>query len=171
MLRGPYRIPNYQAKSQSVVHNKRPAAVYGCAGHPQGVMCMELTMDRSAREMDIDRVELRRRNMLTPADMPCDRGTEIVLAGKVIYDSGDYGECLSKALELSGWKNGADLAPEAKTRWKVLGLGLACLVEETAIGPYETGDVRVDGSGKVTVYTCASPHGQGTATAIGQLVA
>ena len=171
MLRGPYRIPNYQAKSQSVVTNKTPLAVYRGAGHPQAVMCMELTMDRIVREMNIDRVELRRRNMLTPADMPCDRGTEIVLAGKVIYDSGDYGECLSKALELAGWKNRADLAAEAKRRGKVLGIGIACLVEETAIGPYETGDVRVDGSGKVTVYTGASPHGQGTATAIAQLVA
>src|SRR5260370_19840031 len=124
-----------------------------------------------AGEMHTDGADRRRRNMLTPADMPCDRGTEIVLAGKVIYDSGDYGECLSKALELAGWKNRADLAAEAKTRGKVLGVGIACLVEETAIGPYETGDVRVHGSGKVTVYTGASPHGQGTATAIARLVA
>jgi aerobic carbon-monoxide dehydrogenase large subunit len=171
MLRGPYRIPNYRAKSKSVVSNKTPLAVYRGAGHPQAVLCMELTMDRIAREMGIDRVELRRKNMLTPADMPSDRGTAIVLAGKVVYDSGSYAESLDRALDLAGWKDRESLAQDAKKRGKLLGIGIACLVEETAIGPYETGDVRVDGSGKVTVYTGASPHGQGTATAIAQLVA
>ena len=171
MLRGPYRIPNYRAKSESVVTNKTPLAVYRGAGHPQAVLCMELTMDRIAREMEIDRVELRRRNMLTPADMPSDRGTEIVLAGKVVYDSGDYGESLARALELAGWSKRDELAEDARRRGKLLGIGIACLVEETAIGPYETGDVRVDGAGKVTAFTGASPHGQGTATAIAQLVA
>jgi aerobic carbon-monoxide dehydrogenase large subunit len=171
MLRGPYRIPNYRAKSESVVTNKTPLAVYRGAGHPQAVLCMELTMDLIAREMGIDRVELRRRNMLTPADMPSDRGTEIVLAGKVVYDSGDYGESLARALELAGWSKRDELAEDARRRGKLLGIGIACLVEETAIGPYETGDVRVDGAGKVTVFTGASPHGQGTATAIAQLVA
>jgi carbon-monoxide dehydrogenase large subunit len=171
MLRGPYRIPNYRAKSLSVVTNKTPLAVYRGAGHPQAVLCMEMMMDRIARDMGIDRVELRRRNMLTPADMPSDRGTAIVLAGNVIYDSGDYAECLTRALDLAGWKQQDRLKADAKSRGKLLGIGIACLVEETAIGPYETGDVRVDGSGKVTVYTGASPHGQGTVTAIAQLVA
>jgi carbon-monoxide dehydrogenase large subunit len=171
MLRGPYRIPNYRAKSRSVVTNKTPLAVYRGAGHPQAVLCMELTMDRISREMNIARDELRGRNMLTPAELPSDRGVEIVLAGKVVYDSGDYRGSLDKALELAGWKDRADIARDAARRSKLSGIGIACLVEETAIGPYETGDVRVDGSGKVTVYTGASPHGQGTATAIAQLVA
>lgn len=171
MLRGPYRIPNYRAESHSVVTNKTPLAVYRGAGHPQAVLCMELTMDRIARDMGIDRVELRKRNMLTPADMPSDRGTAIVLAGKVIYDSGDYPGCLDRALVLAGWADRAAREAEVRGRGKLPGTGIACFVEETAIGPYETGHVRVDGSGKVTVLTGASPHGQGTATAIAQLVA
>jgi carbon-monoxide dehydrogenase large subunit len=171
MLRGPYRIPNYHAESHSVVTNKTPLAVYRGAGHPQAVLCMELTMDRVAREMGIDRVELRKRNMLTPADMPSDRGTAIVLAGPVVYDSGDYPGCLDRALVLAGWADRAARDAEVRARGKLPGTGIACFVEETAIGPYETGRVRVDGSGKVTVLTGASPHGQGTATAIAQLVA
>ena len=171
MLRGPYRIPNYRAESLSVVTNKTPLAVYRGAGHPQAVLCMELTMDRIAREMGIDRIELRRRNMLTPADMPADRGTAIVLAGKVVYDSGDYPGCLERALVLAGWHERASRDEDARARGRLFGTGIACFVEETAIGPYETGTVRVDGSGKVTVLTGASPHGQGTATAIAQLVA
>ncbi|WP_375455756.1 xanthine dehydrogenase family protein molybdopterin-binding subunit [uncultured Methylobacterium sp.] len=171
MLRGPYAIPNYRAESHSVVTNKTPLAVYRGAGHPQAVLCMELTMDRIAREMGIDRVDLRRRNMLTPADMPCDRGTAIVLAGQVVYDSGDYPGCLDRALVLAGWNDREARDTEVRARGKLPGTGIACFVEETAIGPYETGQVRVDGSGRVTVLTGASPHGQGTATAIAQLVA
>lgn len=171
MLRGPYRIPNYRAESHSVVTNKTPLAVYRGAGHPQAVMCMELTMDHIARQMGIDRVQLRLRNMLRADELPSNRGTEIVLAGKVIYDSGDYRETLERALALSRWADRDQLARDASSRNKLFGLGIACLVEESAIGPYETGDVRVDGSGKVTVYTGVSPHGQGTATAIAQLVA
>ena len=171
MLRGPYRIPNYRAESHSVVTNKTPLAVYRGAGHPQAVLCMELTMDRIAREMGIDRVELRRRNMLTPAEMPSDRGTTIVLAGKVEYDTGDYAGCLDRTLALAGWADRGTRAADAKARGRLHGIGITCFVEETAIGPYETGNVRVDGSGKVTVLTGASPHGQGTVTAIAQLVA
>ncbi len=171
MLRGPYRIPNYRAESHSVVTNKTPLAVYRGAGHPQAVLCMELTMDRIAREMGIDRVELRRRNMLTSAEMPSDRGTAIVLAGKVEYDTGDYAGCLDRALALAGWVERGTRAADAKARGRLHGIGITCFVEETAIGPYETGNVRVDGSGKVTVLTGASPHGQGTVTAIAQLVA
>jgi len=171
MLRGPYRIPNYHADSHSVVTNKTPLAVYRGAGHPQAVLCMELTMDRIAREMGFDRVELRKRNMLTPADMPSDRGTAIVLAGKVVYDSGDYPGCLDRALVLADWAGRGAREAEVRKRGKLPGTGIACFVEETAIGPYESGHVRVDGSGTVTVLTGASPHGQGTATAIAQLVA
>ena len=171
MLRGPYRIPNYSARSRSVVTNKTPLAVYRGAGHPQAVLCMELTMDHIARAMNIDRVDLRRRNMLAAADMPSDRGTAIVLAGKVVYDSGDYAGCLARALDLAGWESRDERAADARRRGKLFGIGIACFVEETASGPYETGDVRVDGTGKVTVFTGASPHGQGTATAIAQLIA
>jgi carbon-monoxide dehydrogenase large subunit len=171
MLRGPYRIPNYRAESHSVVTNKAPLAVYRGAGHPQAVLCMELTMDRIAREMHIDRIALRKRNMLTPAELPSDRGTSIVIAGNVVYDSGDYPGCLDRALELAGWPDRATRDAEVRARGKLPGTGITCFVEESAIGPYETGHVRVDGGGKITVLTGASPHGQGTVTAIAQLVA
>ncbi|EWY38426.1 xanthine dehydrogenase [Skermanella stibiiresistens SB22] len=171
MLRGPYRIPNYRAESLSVLTNKTPLAVYRGAGHPQAVLCMELMMDRIARDLGIDRIDLRRRNMLTKGELPSDRGTAIVLAGKVVYDTGDYPGCLDQVLELAGWDDRLRRQAEARGEGRIVGLGVACFVEETAIGPYETGHVRVDGSGKVTVLTGASPHGQGTATAIAQLVA
>jgi carbon-monoxide dehydrogenase large subunit len=171
MLRGPYRIPNYRAESHSVVTNKAPLSVYRGAGHPQAVLCMELTMDRIARETCIDRIDLRKRNMITPSELPNDRGTAIVIAGNVVYDSGDYPGCLDRALQLVGWPDRAVREAEVRARGKLPGTGITCFVEESAIGPYETGHVRVDGSGFVTVLTGSSPQGQGLATAIAQLVA
>jgi aerobic carbon-monoxide dehydrogenase large subunit len=171
MFRGPYRIPNYRAKSLSVLTNKTPLAVYRGAGHPQAVLCMEQMMDRIARELGMDRIELRQRNMLGPAELPSDRGTEIVLAGKVIYDSGDYPEALCRAAALFNYRERQAKQASARAQGRIVGLGIACLVEETAIGPYESGYVKVEPSGTVTVLTGASPHGQGTATAIAQLVA
>jgi carbon-monoxide dehydrogenase large subunit len=171
MFRGPYRIPNYRAKSLSVLTNKTPLAVYRGAGHPQAVLCMEQIMDRIARHLHLDRLELRQRNMLGPAELPSDRGTEIVLAGKVVYDSGDYPEALNRAGALFAFQERQAKQAAARAEGRLIGLGVACLVEETAIGPYESGYVKVEPSGCVTVLTGASPHGQGTATAIAQLVA
>lgn len=172
MLRGPYRIPNYRARAHCVVTNKTPLAVYRGAGHPQAVLVMERMMDTIAADLGRDRVELRLHNMLTPSELPADRGTAIVLAGPVVYDSGDYGACLTRAAEMIG------LTPQwpqqqaaARAGGRCLGIGVASLVEETAIGPYESAVVRVDGAGKVTVLTGSSPHGQGHVTTFSQLVA
>jgi carbon-monoxide dehydrogenase large subunit len=171
MLRGPYRIPNYRAESHSVLTNKTPLAVYRGAGHPQAAFVMERMMDIIASNLGMDRGELRLRNMLTPDELPSDRGTEIVLAGKVEYDSGDYPRCLQMGLELVGYHEFLDEQAAARHDGRYLGLGICCYVEETAIGPYESAIVRVDSSGKVTVLTGSSPHGQGHVTTFSQLVA
>src|SRR5262245_49152951 len=171
MLRGPYRIPHYRAESLSVLTNKTPLAVYRGAGHPQAVFCIEQVIERIAQKLGIDRVEIRQRNLLHPGELPSDRGTEIVLAGKVIYDSGDYPEALRRATKLFALDERRARQEAARAKGRLVGIGIACFVEESAIGPYETGYVRVDPAGHVTVLTGASPHGQGTATAIAQLVA
>jgi len=171
MLRGPYRIPNYRVESHSVLTNKVPLAVYRGAGHPQAVFCMERMMDIIARELGRDPAELRKQNMLTKEELPSDRGTEIVLAGKVEYDTGDYPGCLDRALELMDYPAFRREQEAARGQGRYLGVGISCFVEETAIGPYETATVRVDGAGKITVLTGNSPHGQGHVTTISQLVA
>lgn len=171
MLRGPYRIPNYRAESHSVLTNKTPLSVYRGAGHPQAVFCMERMMDTIAGDLGVDRAELRERNMLTPEELPSDRGTDIVLAGKVIYDSGDYPECLRRVLENVDYQGFAREQAKAREEGRYIGLGMACVVEETATGPYESATVRVDKEGKALVLSGVSPHGQGTVTAIAQLVA
>ena len=172
MLRGPYRIPVYRARAHCVTTNKTPLAVYRGAGHPQAVLVMERMMDIIAADLGRDRVELRLQNMITPAELPNDRGTAIVLAGQVVYDTGDYGAVLRRAAGMIGLT--PDWAAEQqreRARGRYLGIGVASLVEETAIGPYESAVVRVDGAGKVTVLTGSSPHGQGHVTTFSQLVA
>jgi carbon-monoxide dehydrogenase large subunit len=171
MLRGPYRIPNYRAESCSVVTNKTPLAVYRGAGHPQAAFCMERMIDIVAADLGVDPAELRRRNLLTRDELPSDRGVDIVLAGKVEYDSGDYPRCLDMALDLIGYDKLRAEQVRAREAGRHLGIGICCFVEETAIGPYEAATVRVDGAGKVTVLTGSSPHGQGHVTAYCQLVA
>lgn len=171
MLRGWYRIPNYRAESHAVLTNKTPLGVYRGAGHPQAILCIERMMDIIAKEMGIDRVELRKKNLITKEEMPSDRGTDIVFAGHVKYDSGDYQKCLDMALEMMNYKGFLKEQAEAQKQGRYLGMGISCYVEETAIGPYESAYVRVDGGGQVTLLTGASPHGQGTITALAQMVA
>ena len=171
MLRGPYRIPNYQIECSSVLTNKTPLAVYRGAGHPQAAFCMERMIDIIARDLGVDRADLRRQNMLTADELPSDRGTQIVLAGDVIYDSGDYPRCLDMALDLMSYPKFLAEQKEAVAQGRYLGLGICSYVEETATGPYENATVRVDSAGKVTVLTGSVPQGQGHVTAFSQLVA
>lgn len=171
MLPGPYRVANYEVTMRSVVTNKVPLAVYRGAGHPQGVFVMERLLDIIARDLDIDPVEIRQRNFLQPGDLPFDRGTEIVLAGKVVYDSGDYPECLRRALDLARYNEFRAEQAKARGDGRRLGIGIANYVEETSIGPYESATVRVEESGHVVLYTGSSPQGQGHETAFSQICA
>jgi carbon-monoxide dehydrogenase large subunit len=171
MLRGPYRIPHYQSDVCSVVTNKAPLNVYRGAGHPQAVFCMERMMDRIAEKLGLDRAEVRKKNMITSAEMPSDRDVTIGGFLKVVYDSGDYPACLDQALALLDYENFPAEQEQARQAGRYLGLGLSFFVETTALGPYETATIRVDAGGRVTLLTGSSPHGQGTATTHCQLVA
>lgn len=171
MMPGPYRVPHYEVTARSVVTNKVPLAVYRGAGHPQAVFVMERMIDIIARDLGIDPADLRQRNFLQPSDLPFDRGTEIVLAGGVVYDSGDYPECLRRALELAGYDAFRAEQTKARSDGRRIGIGIACYVEETSIGPYESATVRVEPSGHVILYTGSSPHGQGHETAFSQICA
>lgn len=171
ILPGPYRIANYSAVGTSVLTNKVPLAVYRGAGHPQAVFAMERMMDLIAADLGIDPAELRQRNFIQPDELPFDRGTEIVLAGKVVYDSGDYPECLRRALDLIGYSDARREQARAREEGRYIGIGIGCYVEETAIGPYESATVRIEPSGHLLVYTGSSPHGQGHVTAFSQICA
>ena len=171
MLRGPYRIPNFEARSAIVMTNKTPMNPFRGVGHIQAAQAMDGMLDLIARDLGLDPAEVRLRNMLRPDELPLDIGVGNVLAGPVVYDSGDYPQALRRALDLIGYDDFRAEQASARDEGRYLGLGIACYVEETALGPYESGTVRVEPSGQVVVLTGACTSGQGHHTVLSQIAA
>jgi aerobic carbon-monoxide dehydrogenase large subunit len=172
MARGPYRIPNLDARMFSVVTNKVPLNVLRGAGAPQAALLMERLMDEAARQLKIDRAEIRRRNLIQPEDLPLDRGkTDFAGAGRIIYDEGDYPRCLDAALNLAEYGNFDNERSSAAERGKLRGMGLSMYVEITAVGPYENARIRLQPNGTVVLFSSIVPMGQGSETIQRQLVA
>jgi carbon-monoxide dehydrogenase large subunit len=170
-LMGPYRVPAADVDGTVVVTNKTTAAPYRGAGRPEAVWALERGLDRLARAAGIDPIELRRRNTLTAAEMPWDTGLLYRDGQPAVYDSGDHLACLERALELIGFAGFRERQTEAWQRGEYLGLGVAAYVEGIGIGPFEGAVVRVDGLGKVVVYTGACSQGQGHETVFAQICA
>ena len=167
-LPGPYRFHNYLCNVRVALTNKAPAAAYRGAGQPEAVFATERIVDRVAHELGLDPAEVRRKNFIPPDEFPWEVGTESAQT-PVVYDSGSYAAGLDRVLELGNyamWRAEQQLHPD---RW--LGVGLAAYVMLTGLGPHESSLLRVDPSGKLLLVTGASPHGQGTATALAQVVA
>jgi len=170
-LPGPYRLPAYRVAFTSLYTNTVPVTPYRGAGRPQGVFAMERTMDRIAAHLDLDRAEVRRRNFVTPDEMPYDVGLTFQDGRPTIYDSGDFPASLDKLTALIGWDDFAQLRAEAAAEGRQIGIGLACYVEGTGVGPYEGGHVQVEPNGRVNVSTGLSSQGQGHQTVFAQIVA
>jgi carbon-monoxide dehydrogenase large subunit len=171
MARMGYRIPNLDAEVLSVVTNKAPLNVYRGAGHPQAVVVIERIMDRLARKLGIDRFNIRRMNMLTPAELPSDRGTSYPGLGRVIFDSGDYPGSLDLMLDRFRIRDFPAQQERARAEGRLLGLGISFLVEVTSTGPSETARLLLNADGTVTLFSGITPIGQGSVTAHAQMVA
>ncbi|HVW33307.1 MAG TPA: xanthine dehydrogenase family protein molybdopterin-binding subunit [Acidimicrobiia bacterium] len=168
MAQGPYRIPRIAYDVASVVTNTTPMGAFRGAGRPEATAFLERLLDMAADELDLDPVEIRRRNFLSPDQFPC---TTVMGAS---YDSGDYGAALTEALRLAGYDGlrAEQAARRARGDRVLLGIGLAAYVEITAGGSSaEWGSVDVHRDGTVTVRCGTSAHGQGHATAFAMLVA
>jgi carbon-monoxide dehydrogenase large subunit len=173
MLSGCYKIPAIQMNCTGVFTNKMSTDAYRGAGRPEATYLVERMMDRVANELGMDPVELRRKNFPQPDEFPFATATGLT------YDSGDYNKSLDKALEIVDYqKLRADQAA-ARAEGKLVGIGVSTYVEICAIGPstsvpaggWESATVRVEPTGKVTVLTGISPHGQGEETSFAQIVA
>jgi carbon-monoxide dehydrogenase large subunit len=172
MVRGPYRVPNLDAKMFSVVTNKTPLNVLRGAGAPQAALVMERLLDEAALSLGIDRAEIRRRNLIQPGELPLDRGaTGFANANHIIYDEGDYPRCLETGLNLAEYDNFESDRKAAAARGKLRGLGIAMYVEITAVGPYETARIALQPDGTVLLFSSIMPVGQGSETTQRQLVA
>src|SRR5581483_1675874 len=144
---------------------------YRGAGRPQGVFVMERTMDAIARELGLDRTVVRERNFIQPHEMPYDHGLIFQDGRALIYDSGDYPESLRKIKALVGWDEFESVRAAARAQGRRVGIGMACYVEGTGVGPYEGAHVVIETTGKVKVATGLTTQGQGHQTVFAQIVA
>ena len=168
---GPYRIAHYRNACANVVTHKMFSAAYRAAGRPEAAFVMERLLDIAARRLGIDAAEIRRRNFIPPAAMPYSPGLVYKDGVQVAYDPADFPASFDTLLHLFGYdKARAEQRRRGKGGRRV-GIGLACYLQGTALGPYEGANVRVDPSGKVYVQIGASSQGQSHATTLAQICA
>jgi aerobic carbon-monoxide dehydrogenase large subunit len=170
MLPGPYRVPAYRAVGHVRLTNKTPCGTYRAPGRFESTFVRERLMDAIAARLSIDRIEIRRRNLIGKGEMPYGRplgtlGTEIIL------DSGDYAGLLDKALAAAKWNDLQDEVKRRRAGGECVGTGLALFVEKSGLGPYDGVRVSVDTSGTVEVVTGAASLGQGIETVVAQICA
>ena len=178
MLSGPYTIDNVQCKVTGVYTTTTPVDAYRGAGRPEATYLVERMVDRYAAEIEMDPVEVRRKNLIPPFE----DGHEV--ATTVVYDSGNYEVALDRALELVEYDDFRAEQAAARDNGRYLGIGLSTYVEICGMAPsavaytlgaragvWESALVRVHPTGKVTVFTGSSGHGQGHDTTFAQLAA
>ncbi|MGE5074047.1 MAG: molybdopterin cofactor-binding domain-containing protein [Anaerolineae bacterium] len=171
-LLGPYHIPNYYSEFTAVFTNKTIVTPYRGAGRQHGVFVIERLLDLAARELNIDRAEIRRRNFIPPDAFPYNN--EIIYQDfePLVYDSGNYAPLLEHALKTIGYDEFVnETQPRLRAEGRHVGIGVVAYVEGTGIGPYEGAKVQVMGSGRVSVVTGVGTQGQGHFTSFAQIVA
>jgi carbon-monoxide dehydrogenase large subunit len=170
MLPGPYRIPSFHAEAHFRLTNKTPAATYRAPGRYEGSFVRERLMDAAAAKLGIDRIELRRRNLVRKEEMPYARPL-ITLGTQVVLDSGDYALLLEKAAARFGWQEAEQATRQRRAAGEFVGIGLAYFVEKTGLGPTDRAHVSVAPSGAVEVVTGGASLGQGFETVMAQICA
>jgi carbon-monoxide dehydrogenase large subunit len=175
---GPYRLPRYWSRARAVTTNKVPMAPYRGVSRPQFTFVMERLMQKAAKQIGIDAVEIRRRNLITTDEFPYESPTGIV------YDPGSYLESLekcAKVMDASGWERKRE---DARREGRLVGLGFCCFAERTGYGTRafalrkmaitpggDNARLRMDPSGHVTVSVGTCGHGQGHQTTLAQIAA
>ena len=173
MLSGAYKIPAIQINITGCFTNKMATDAYRGAGRPEATYVVERALDLVAAELGIDPAEVRRRNFPAPNEFPFHTATGLE------YDSGDYETALNRAREISGYAQLREEQKKGREAGRLIGIGVSTYVEICALGPsqampaggWESATVRIEPTGKVTVLTGASPHGQGQETSFAQIAA
>ena len=168
---GPYRVPSYRLDMTVVLTNKVATTPVRGAGRPQAVFVMERMLDRAARELRLDRAELRRRNLIGPDEMPYAVGLTFRDGKPLVYHGGDFPRGQMTALAMSGYDGFRARQVAARAEGRYIGIGIGNYVEGTGLGPFEGVTVRVLTNGKVAVATGATNQGQGQRTTLSQIVA
>lgn len=172
-LPGPYRIPNLDIEFLAVYTNTVPVTPYRGCGRPHACFVVERALDRLAEELELDRAEVRRRNLIAPDEFPYEReGLEFADGLPVILDSGSYAQALDQALERIGYDGFREEQRLAREAGRHLGIGVACYVEATGLGPHEAAKLRVNPeTGRLTVLVALPSQGQGHETTFAQVAA
>jgi len=171
-LLGPYVVPHYDSEFRAVFTNRPIVTPVRGAGRQHGVFVMERLLDIAARELGIDRVEIRRRNYIQPDAFPYDHEILFQDFRPLVYDSGNYPAALEKAALMIGYEDFVrEEQPRLRREGRHVGIGLVSYIEGTGIGPYEGARVTVEPSGMVRVATGVGTQGQGHFTTFAQLVA
>src|SRR5438128_1373052 len=173
MLSGAYKIPAIQINVTGCFTNKMATDAYRGAGRPEATYVVERAMDLVAAELGIDPAELRRQNFPAANEFPFHTATGLD------YDSGDYEAALNKAQGIIGYAKLREEQKKARNEGRLVGIGISTYVEICALGPsqampaggWESATVRIEPTGKVTIMTGASPHGQGQETSFAQIAA
>jgi carbon-monoxide dehydrogenase large subunit/6-hydroxypseudooxynicotine dehydrogenase subunit gamma len=170
ILPGPYRLPSFRVQCHFRLTNKTPAATYRAPGRYETNFVRERLMDAIAAKLGLSRIEVRRRNLLQPADMPHERPLT-ALGDEVVLDSGDYPGLLDKALARCEWEKLEQQIKARRAKGELIGLGLAIYVEKSGLGPTDGVHIHVHDSGDVEVLTGGASVGQGFETVIAQVCA
>jgi aerobic carbon-monoxide dehydrogenase large subunit len=169
---GPYVIPAYDSTFTSVFTNLPIVTPYRGAGRQHGVFVIERLLDLAAHALNIDPAEIRRRNFIPTDAFPYKNEIIYQDFAPLEYDSGNYEPVLNKALEAIGYDQFIrEEQPKLRAQGRCVGIGIACYVEGTGIGPYEGARVQVRTNGKISVATGIGTQGQGHFTSFAQIVA
>jgi len=169
-LLGPYRIPDIRIEASLLLTNKTPVGTYRGPGRFEADFFRERLLDIVARDIGIDRVEFRRRNLLTAAEMPFPIATITPYEHEDAFDSGDYRLTLDRCLQEIDWEEKSKLQGKL-INGRCHGLGIGCFIEGSAAGPRENARLVLDPDGMVSVFVGSSAVGQGLETAFAQIAA
>jgi len=170
VLSGPYRIPDIRIDVSLLVTNKTPVGTYRAPGRYEADFFRERLLDIVAKDLGLDRIEFRRRNLIRPEQMPYALATVVPLNIATSTDSGDYQATLGRCLAEIGWSEKAQHQGEL-VDGRYRGLGLGCYIEGGASGPKENARLVLEGDGSVSVYVGSSSVGQGLETVCAQIAA
>jgi carbon-monoxide dehydrogenase large subunit len=164
LITGSYDIPAASLRAVAVFTNTMPTQAYRSSGRPEVTFAIERLIDTAASELGLDRVALRRQNLVRPSQMPYRNAVGMV------YDSGRYEENMNTAMQIADWTGFPARRRDAKRRGKLAGLGLANYVESSIGAPREQAQVKVRPERRVDVVIGTQPSGQGHETSFAQVV-
>jgi aerobic carbon-monoxide dehydrogenase large subunit len=170
MLPGPYRVPSYSAVGHIRLTNKTPCGTYRAPGRYESTFVRERLLDAIAVKIGVDKIEIRKRNLISKIAMPYRLGLE-TLGTDIVYDSGDYALLLDKALAHADWKNLQAQLLKRRAAGEKVGCGVAMFIEKSGLGPFDTVKIEMKSDGSIEVITGVASLGQGVETAIAQIAA